>query len=152
MRTVLKDFLVLFSVFVRKKITIDENLSFTDSASGIRLPDCSKLAINWKNDIDVTTFRRCFVSLIKFSCWSKFHVNTITGSGVMKIFFYKGWTEIRKSEIPPSEFCLICGDWGKLGIPNLARTSLIKCYWIPQNAKVTAFNVPELLRENQQGE
>ena len=34
----------------------------------------------------------CFVSLVKFSCWSKFHVNIITGSGVMRISFYKGLT------------------------------------------------------------
>ena len=33
-----------------------------------------------------------FVSLVKFSYWSKFHVNIITGSGVMTIFFYKGLT------------------------------------------------------------
>ena len=31
-------------------------------------------------------FWRCFISLVKFSCWSKFHDNIITGSGVMKIF------------------------------------------------------------------
>ena len=66
---------------------------------GIRPPDCSKLAKNPKNDNDVTIFRhdvnvkffwRCFVSLVKFSYWSKFHVNIITGSGIMTIFFYKG--------------------------------------------------------------
>ena len=28
----------------------------------------------------------------------------------------------------------------------------MKCYWMLQNAKVTAFTVSELLRENQQGE
>ena len=33
----------------------------------------------------------CFVSL-KFSYWCKFHVNIITGSGIMTIFFYKGLT------------------------------------------------------------
>ena len=37
-------------------------------------------------------FWRCFVFLMKFSYWSKFHVNIITGSGVMTIFFYKGLT------------------------------------------------------------
>ena len=31
----------------------------------------------------------CLVSLAKFSYWSKFHVNIITFSGVMTIFFYK---------------------------------------------------------------
>ena len=69
--------------------------------SGIRPPDCSKLAKNPKNDNDVTIFRhdvnvkffwRCFVSLVKFSYWSKFHVNIITGSRIMTIFFYKGLT------------------------------------------------------------
>ena len=37
-------------------------------------------------------FWRFFVSLVKFSYWSKFHVNIITGSGVMTISFYKGLT------------------------------------------------------------
>ena len=96
-----RDFLVLFSVFVRYKVAIDENMSFTDYVSGIRLPECSKLAINWKNDNDVTLFWhdvtvrffwRCFVSLMNFSYWSKFHVNIITGSGVMTISFYKRLT------------------------------------------------------------
>ena len=42
---------------VRFKVTINENISFTDYASGIQLPDCSKLAVNWKNGNDVTIFR-----------------------------------------------------------------------------------------------
>ena len=49
------------------------------------------------------------------------------------------------------EFCLISGDCGELGRRNLARMSLIKCYWILQNARVTASTVSELLREYQQG-
>ena len=36
--------------------------------------------------------QRCFASLVKFSYWSKFHLNIITGSGVMTIYFYKGLT------------------------------------------------------------
>ena len=52
-----RDFLVLFSVFVRQKVTITENITFADSVSGIRPPDCSKLAKNPKNDNDVTIFR-----------------------------------------------------------------------------------------------
>ena len=32
------------------------------------------------------------VSLVKFSYWSKFHVNFIIGSGITTIFFYKGLT------------------------------------------------------------
>ena len=37
-------------------------------------------------------FSRCCVYLVKFNCWSKFHVNIITGSKVMTIFIYKGLT------------------------------------------------------------
>ena len=75
-------------------------------------------------------FLHCFVCLVKFSYWSRFHVNIITGSGVMTIFFDKG---LRKSDITRSEFCPIFGDRGELGIPNLARMSLIKCYRMLQN-------------------
>ena len=120
----------------------------------------SKMFEKWKNDTDVTIFRHdvivkffwcSFVSLIKFSYWSKFHVNVITGSGVMTIFFYKELTRNPQIGIPPPEFCPISGDQGELGIPNLVRISPIKCYWMLKNARVTAFTVSELLRENQQG-
>ena len=71
--------------------------------------------------------------------------------------FIKDWPEIRKSEIPPFEFCPISRDWyksgirEKSGIRNLARISLIKCYWMLQNSRFTVFTISELLRENQQG-
>ena len=71
----------------------------------------------------LTWFWRCFVSLIKFSYWSEFHFNIITGSAVMTIFFINDWPEIRKSEILPSEFWPISEDWGKLEIQSLARMS-----------------------------
>ena len=71
-------------------MTINENMIFTAYASGIRLPDCSKLAINRQNDNDVTVL--FLLSLVKFSYWSRFHVINITGSGVMTIYFYKGLT------------------------------------------------------------
>ena len=124
------DFLVLFSVFVKQKVTITQNIIFTDPVSGIQPPDCSKLARNPKNDNEVIIFRRCcFVSLIKFSYWSRFHVNIITGSGTMTIFFVRDGLDIPKSKIPPSEFCPISGDWGQLWIPNLPRMCLIiECY------------------------
>ena len=63
--------------------------------------------------------------------------------------FIRDWPEIQKLKILPSDFCPISGDWNKLGIPNLARMSLIKFYWMLQNAMVTAFTVSESLRENQ---
>ena len=86
--------------------------------SGIRPPDCSKLAKNPKNDNDVTIFRhdvnvkffwRCFVSLVKFSYWSKFHVNIITGSEIMTIFFYKGLT--RNPEIGNTPVWVLPNIW-----------------------------------------
>ena len=86
--------------------------------SRIRPPDCSKLAKNPKNDNDVTIFRhdvnvkffwRCFVSLVKFSYWSKFHVNIITGSGIMTIFFYKGLT--RNPEIGNTPVWVLPNIW-----------------------------------------
>ena len=79
--------------------------------SGIRPPDRSKLVKNPKSDNDVTIsghdviakiFWRGLVSLVKLSYWSKFHVNVITDSGIMTIFFYKGLTrnpEIRNTPI-----------------------------------------------------
>ena len=90
-----------FCFFVRQKFTVTENIPSADFVSGIRPPDCSKLAKNPKNDNNVTIFRhdviikffwRCFVSLVKFSYWSIFHVNIITGSWIITIFFYKGLT------------------------------------------------------------
>ena len=91
--------------------------------SGIRPPDCSKLAKHPKNDNDVAIFWhdviikffwRCFVSLVKFSYWSKFHVNIITGSGIITIFFYKGLT--RNPEI---------GNTPIWGSPNIWRLGQI---------------------------
>ena len=85
----------------------------------------------------------------------------VAGPGFMSIsllvldlwqfFFIKDWLEISKSEIARSEFCLISGDWRKLGWPNLARMSFMKFYLTLQNTKVTVCTVCALLRENQHG-
>ena len=61
-------------------------------------------------------------------------------------FSYKrDWPEIQKLEIP--------NIW-RLGrvrdIKNSVWISPIKCYWMLQNARVTAFIVFELLRQNKQ--
>ena len=37
--------------------------------------------------------------------------------------FIRDWPEIRKSEVPPPEFCSIFQNWVKLGIPNLPQMS-----------------------------
>ena len=91
-----------------------------------------------------------FLSLVKLSYWFKFYVNIITGSGVMTIFFYKGLT--KNPEIGNTFAWVLPNIWrvDELGIRNLARLFLMKCYWMLQNARVTAFTVSELLRLNQQ--
>ena len=82
------------------------------------------------------------VSLIKFSCWSKFLVNIIIGFGVMTIFLYKGFDQKSGNwKYPPSEVCTITGDCGKLEIPNLAWIFLMKIYLMLQNVRFTVFIV-----------
>ena len=140
-----KYFCSVFS-FCKIKVTVDENLSFIDYESEIELPDCSKFAKTWKNSNDVTIFRHDiivkiflsrFIFLVKFSYWSKFHDNIITGSGLMTFFFIRDWPEIWKSEIPSSEFSSILRGWVELEIPNLARISLMKSYWMLQKASIS---------------
>ena len=110
---------------------------FTDYAFRIRLPDCSKLGINQKNDNDVTIcqhdlivnlFWRCFVSLVKVSYWSGFMSISSLLLKLWQFTFIKDWPEIQKSEIPLSDFFPISGDWGKLGKPELTRIFLMKRY------------------------
>ena len=83
------------------------------TVSGIRLSVCSKLAINQKHDNQVTI---CWHDVIvnffwrfylKFSCWSKFHVNIIIGPGVMTI--YKGLT--RNPEIRNTPVWVMPNSW-----------------------------------------
>ena len=103
-------------------ITIHENVNFTDRTSGTWLPDCSKLAINQKNNnainlatkyhhqflainqknnnaINLATkyhhqffFMLPCVSLVKSSYWSSFHVIIVNGYRVMIIVLYNGFT------------------------------------------------------------
>ena len=93
-------FLLLFSVFVRQKVNINENMFYRlcvrNPASrllqiGPKLEKWNDVTI-FRHDVIVRFFWRSFVSLVKFSYWSWFHVNIITGSGVMIISFYKGLT------------------------------------------------------------
>ena len=114
-------------------------VSFTDYASLIWLSHCSKLAINQKIDNDVTICRYDVI-VIFFGAILFFFLSLVTCRSFMSIsslvlelwqfYFKRDWAEIRKSEIPQSEFCPLSGEWGELRIPNLARMSLLKCHWI----------------------
>ena len=67
----------------------------------------------------------------------------------MTIFLYIGFTKNLEIGNTCFEFCPISRDWCKLGKPNLAETSLMKCNCMLQNARDPAFTVLALLRENQ---
>ena len=125
-----------------------------DYAPRIRLPVCSKLAINWKNDNKSAIFWHEI--LVKPSDVTLLFLSSLVigpsfipiSSLVLeswKYFFIMDWLEIWKLEIPASEFCPISGGWGYLGIPNLAQNSQIKCNWLLKNSRVTDFTVSELL-------
>ena len=96
--------------------------------SGSRLPDCSKLVINWKNDNEVTICQHDVINklfkvfLFLFSILVTTTSFMSTSSLVLELWqftFIRDWPEIRKLEIPPSEFFPISGDQGDSGIPNL---------------------------------
>ena len=122
-----------------------------------------QIAPNWP-EIGKTTITLQFVDMtwssIFFDVDLFFLSSLVTGPSFVLISlltlelwqfsFISNWPEIQKSEIAPSEFCQISGDWGELGIPNSAQMSLMKYYWMMQNAQVTTFTVFELLRDNQQ--
>ena len=96
-------------------------------------PNCSKLAMNRKNDNNVIISRHDVI--FNFLDVLFFWLSLVTGPSFMSISslvpelwhlsFIRDWPEIRKSEIPTSEFCPISWDWGKLRIPYLARMSLM---------------------------
>ena len=121
LRAVLEILLVLFSLFVRCKVIYDENVSFTEYAPGFQLPDCSKLAKNWKNDNIVIIFWHDVIAEFFWHCFLSLLSSLVTDPSFMSISslvlelwqfsFIRDWPEIRKSEIPPSVFCPIIEDW-----------------------------------------
>ena len=64
--------------------------------------------LQWYHNL-ATWRNRCRVSLVKFSFWSKFHVNIMTGFGVMTIFVYKGLT--RNPEIENTPIWVLPNIW-----------------------------------------
>ena len=76
--------------------------------SGFRIAPIYLYVGKWQRPHNFPTLRhhqiswRFFVSLVKFSYWSKLHANTITVSGVMTIYFYKGLTRNPENENTPA--------------------------------------------------
>ena len=122
--------------------------------SRIRLPDGCKLAINWEKDNDIIICRHhvivnffwaCRVSFVKFSYWSKFHVNIMADSGVMTVFVYKRLTRNRKYPIwVLSNICRL----GWVRETTFCMSVSIKMLLNDARYRVTAFTVSELVREN----
>ena len=104
----------------------------SDYISGFWCLYCLKLAVNWKDGNGITLFWHdawwnfCDAVLFLF-------LSLVAGPRFMSILplvlelwqfpFIRDWSEIRKSQIPPSEFFPISRDWGEFGLPNLTRTS-----------------------------
>ena len=98
-------------------------MSFADHASGIRLLECSKLAVIWKTGDDVTVFRHgvivnLFDVALFFLDMSNIDLSFMSISSLAlelwQFPYISDWPKIWKSEIFPSEFCPKCGEWGKL--------------------------------------
>ena len=70
---------------------------------------------------------------------------------IWEFSFITDRTGIQISEIPRSASCSLYEDWVELRIPNLAEISLLNSYCMLKNARVAAFAVSKLVRENQQG-
>ena len=153
----------MFSVFVRKKFAITENITFADSVSGIRPSNGSKLAKNPKNDHDLTFFRygvnvrffwRCFVSLVNFGYWTfqfSYWINIITGSRIMATFFYKGLT--RNPEIGNTPVWVLPNVWRLGRVINTKFGTNVSNRILLNAAKSQdyTFTLLELLKENQLG-
>ena len=57
-----------------------------------------------------------FVFLVKFSCWFKFHVNIVTGSGVMTTFVHKRKGLTRNPEIGNTSVQVLPKIWRLSGV------------------------------------
>ena len=84
----------------------------------------------FRHDVIVKFFGCCFLSLVNLCYCSKFHVNIITGSRIMTIFFYKRLT--RNPEIGNTPIWVLSNIWRlgqvmdtKLGM-NVSNRMLLK--------------------------
>ena len=124
----------------------------------VRIPASVLLQISHKSEkITVTPQLSVMTSLSKFLDVVLFPLSgLVTGSSFITIswlflvlwqfFFYRGLT--RKPGMGNTTVWVFSrsGDCDELGTPNLGPMSLIKCYWMLQNARVTTFTVSELLK------
>ena len=116
-----------------------------DNASGIRFPDSSKSAKNHKNDNDVPIFWHGVIVFFFFFFDVVLFVlsGLVTGPSFMSIsslvlelwqFYFIGIDQ--KSENRNTSTWVLSNIWrlGLVRVPNLVRMSIIKFYWMLQNA------------------
>ena len=122
-----------------QNVIINENeiITFTNYASGIRLPHCSKLTINLKNDNDVTIFQHDIFVKFFWDCF--FFLSSL----VTEFVFVRDWPEIRK----------LSNKWRLERVRNTKYGTKVSNKMLLNSAKcqIAAFTVSKLLMENQQG-
>ena len=109
---------------------------FQDHASGIQLLNFGKLTSQLSLSVlIIKCFWGCCAFLAKFSYWSKFHVNNITGSRAMKICLCKGLS--RNPEIRNTPVWVFLNIWGlglvrditlDTNVSNEMLLNVAKCY------------------------
>ena len=90
--------------------------------------------------ISTLNFFEIALFLVNFSYASKFHVNIITASGIMTIFFYKGLT--RNPEFGNTPAWVLPNIWRMGRVMDTkfdTKVSNRKLHWMLQNCSVTAF-------------
>ena len=128
-------------------------ISFTDYGSGMRYPEIRKMTMT-SQFADMTSssiFSDVVLILLSSLVAASSYMSISLLVLELWIFFYKRLN--RNPEIRNTPVWVLPIIWkpGELGVPNLARMFLIKCSYMMQNAKVTAFTVIAILRENLQG-
>ena len=90
----------------------------------------SRIAISWKDDKTSSSIflKLLSISLVKFSYWSKFLVNIITGSGVMAILIYK---ELKSQIIGNIPIWVLPNNWRLKQVRNTKfGTNVSKKMWL----------------------
>ena len=93
---------------------------------------------NSRHDVNVKFVWRCFVSLVKSSYWSKFHVNIITGSAIMTVFFYKRLT--RNPEIGNSSVWALPNIWRLGRVMDIKYDTNVSNRMLLNAAKLQAYS------------
>ena len=129
-------------------VIVNENVCFIGHTFEIRHWIVCKLVVNPKKTINVIICQFYFIAKL-FNIVAFLLSSLVTGLSFMSITwqvlelwqfsFVKDWPELQKSKIAFSEYCSKSRDQGNLAMRTLAQMSLLKCWWMLLNSRVTAF-------------